>query len=414
MVLIPSDAGVRMRTQTEPVLHPVLPVADVSIDLSDLPPGKVFSAQIQEVLPENTYKALVAGRQLTLALPQGAKAGDLLELVVIDRSPRVVVAQLANPTAEGASGQPYQFTSLSKAGQLIGSLLARDGQNPPSVALTRGQALLAQTPANARQLAADLAPQLARAVGESGLFYEAHQVLWTRGQLPLSALLAEPQGRYASPATLTGAALNNADADTDPAASLQPKLADLGGSGGRPGSPSAQSASSGPLAFLQTLFGLESNPAPSPPAPQTAAATPLPEELRPIVQQQLDAAATQRLAWHGDVWPQQPMHWQIQRDDGSSQQRDAEADRGWTSSLKLTTPRLGEIDAQLKLTAAGVRIAIETSHDASADNLRNAIPWLENSLAAAGVPLLSLRVKPKDSPAAEPPDTAQTPGSSEE
>ncbi|MBK8120176.1 MAG: hypothetical protein IPK39_14130 [Sulfuritalea sp.] len=75
MVLIPNDVGVRMRMQTEAALQPIAPVAEIPADLTDLRPGQAFSARIQEVLPENTYKALVAGRSLTLALPEGAKAG---------------------------------------------------------------------------------------------------------------------------------------------------------------------------------------------------------------------------------------------------------------------------------------------------------------------------------------------------
>jgi len=381
-----------MRTQSEAPLHPVLPTDGVPSDISDLPPGKLFSARIQEVLPDNTYKALVAGRQLTLALPQGAKAGDLLELVVIDRSARVVVAQLANAGADGVSAPPYEFTNLSRAGQLIGSLLGRNGEAPPSVALTRGQALLAEVPTDGKQLASNLAPQLAKAVGESGLFYESHQVQWANGQRPLGDLLAEPQGKFSSPATLE----EHLPKAADIAADVQPKSG--ADATGRP-------AATGALALLQTLLGIEPGQAPKAPEPPVTPnpAQTLPEELRPIVQQQLDAATTQRMAWHGDVWPQQPMQWEIQKDGRSAQEHDGEA-RGWTSSLRLTTPRLGEIDARINFTGSGVRITVATAMDRSASDLRNAIPALEGALAAAGVPLLSLKVN-----VSPPPRSAELP-----
>ena len=94
MALIPPDAGIRMRMQTEAnLLQPVAPVHEIPADLPELRTGQAFSARIQEVLPDNTYRALVAGKQLTLQLPEGAKTGDLLELVVIDRSAKVVIAR---------------------------------------------------------------------------------------------------------------------------------------------------------------------------------------------------------------------------------------------------------------------------------------------------------------------------------
>ena len=379
-MLIPNDVGVRMRMQTETALHAIAPVAEIPADLTELRPGQAFSARIQEVLPENTYKALVAGRSLTLALPEGAKAGDTLELVVIDRTPRLVVAQLANRGATGdLAATSDEFTSLSPTARLIGALLARDGAAPAAAALTRGPALLAAASADSARLAADLAPQLARAVSQSGLFYESHQVQWIMGQRPLSDLLVEPQARHsaaespAAPGKDAGAANGRATAATRPA--------DL----------------SGPMVLLQNLFG--NDEAHHQTRAQSGAATApnpaqaVPEDLRPLVQQQLDAAATQRLAWHGEVWPGQSLNWQIEPDEQRSDDGQTEADRGWITSLRLVTPRLGEIDARLSLTAQGARIVIATPRGASAADLRDATPALEQSMAAAGVPLLALQVK---------------------
>ena len=376
MVLIPNDAGVRLRMQTETALHPVAPVGEIPAELAELHPGQTFSARIQEVLPENTYKALVAGHSLTLALPEGAKPGDTLELVVIDRTPRLIVAQLANRTAAADAGAAgYEFTSLSRTAQLIGALIARDGTPPPPAALTRGEALLPAIPPNSAQLASDLAPQLARAVSQSGLFYEAHQVQWVTGRRPLADLQAEPQAKHA-PAPSPGS----------------------GSAGGEPAARSAAAARgepSGAMVLLQNVFGSEESRQQAG-APQSVAANPagaVPEELRPLVQQQLDAAATQRMAWHGEVWPGQAMNWQIEPDGQQSGAGPADAERGWVTSLRLVTPRLGEIDARLSLTRQGARIAIATPVGASAADLLDAAPALEKSMAAAGVPLLALQVR---------------------
>ena len=77
MAVIPTDAGVRMRTQSDPgQLQALAPIRGVPAGLPEFQPGQTFSARIQELLPDNTYKALVAGRQLTLQLPEGASPGD--------------------------------------------------------------------------------------------------------------------------------------------------------------------------------------------------------------------------------------------------------------------------------------------------------------------------------------------------
>ncbi|MDP1733985.1 MAG: flagellar hook-length control protein FliK [Sulfuritalea sp.] len=379
MVLIPNDVGIRMRMQTEAsLLTPVAPVSEIPADLVELRPGQTFSARIQEVLPENTYKALVAGRSLTLALPQGAKAGDTLELVVVDRTPSLVVAQLThrNSPGDAAAGANPQFANLSRTAQLIGSLLARDGAPPPPAALTRGRALLPAAFADTARLAAELAPQLAKAVGQSGLFYEAHQVQWVMGQRPMKDLLVEPQARHA------------------------PREAPAPGqeSGGLPARPAANASppqQSGPMAILQSLFGNEEarRQVAAQQAPPGNPVQIVPEDLRPLVQQQLDAAATQRMAWQGEVWPGQSLDWQIEPDGQRTGGEQTDSEGSWITSLRLVTPRLGEIDARLSLAPEGVRIVIATPAGASAADLLEAAPSLEKSMAAAGVPLLALQVK---------------------
>lgn len=381
MVLIPNDAGIRMRMQTETALHPIAPVSEIPADLTELRPGQAFSARIQEVLPENTYKALVAGRSLTLALPQGAKAGDTLELVVVDRTPHLVVAQLASRGAaagDAAAEAGAHYANLSRPAQLIGALLARDGNAPPPAALTRGEPLLAAASSDAAKLAGELAPQLARAVGQSGLFYEAHQVQWVMGQRPMSDLLVEPQAKH-SPAQ----------------ASFASEGEPTGGAAARTTASGRSAESSAPAGLLQSLFSgdeiRQQTGAQSATSPHPAQA--VPEDLRPLVQQQLDAAATQRLTWHGEVWPGQSLDWRIEPDGQRTDGGQADSERGWITSLRLTTPRLGEIDARLDLTPAGARISLATPTGASAADLRDAAPSLKESMAAAGVPLLAFQVK---------------------
>jgi len=363
MALIPPDAGIRMRMQTDATLHPVAPATEIPADLPDLRPGQFFSARIQEVLPEATYKALVAGKQLTLSLPEGAKAGDTLELVVVDRSAHAITARLADP-ALTESHQAYEHTTLSPAARLIGRLLTPEGDTPQPAPLNRGQPLLAQAPTQGQQLAS----ALAKAVTNSGLFYEAHQAQWVAGRLPVTQLLQEPQGRL-----------------SNPVAALTKPQVQIAGDIDKP-DVTANSAREATKVITREAAEVASSRI-------TTSTTTIPDEIRPLVQQQLDAAATQRLAWHGEVWPGQVMEWEIERDKPQTSSSQDETPEQWATSLRLTTPRLGSVHATIRLTSAGVGMVIATPHGASAADLRDEIPALAKSLEAAGVPPLLIQVQ---------------------
>jgi flagellar hook-length control protein FliK len=376
MALIPPDAGIRMRLQNEvpQQTQPIAPLPGVSVDLPELSLGQAFTARIQEVLPQNTYKALVAGRSVTLQMPEGAKAGDTLDLVVIDRTPRALVAQLAPQGAIAtAAGQAYPQATLSPAAQLIGELLLPEGETPQPAALNRGQPLLAQPPLTG----SDLASALQKAVTESGVFYEAHQAQWVAGQRPLEQLLLEPQAQSSN---ATAMPRNDAAASTAASDSQRPNT---------------ERHANAPASLLQTFFGNENRgESAATQSPSTMQQHAIPEALRPIVQQQLDAVATLRLVWHGEAWPNQPLEWEIVREDEQGQSAEAETDRtSWRTRLRLDTPRLGHVDASLLLTRDGVQMAIKTPDGATAADLQAALPQLAAALDAAGIPLLGLTIK---------------------
>lgn len=390
MALIPPDAGIRMRMQTEAnLLQPVQPTHEIPSDLPELRPGQTFNARIQEVLPDNTYRALVAGKQLTLQLPEGAKSGDELELVVVDRSARVVIAKLVEGgTAAGQTGEAgsYAFAKFSPAARMIGQLLPAEGEAPPPAQLNRGQPLLPQ-PLQSQNAAALLVPTLAKAVSQSGMFYEAHQAQWVTGKLPLEQLLQEPQGQRSQPAAFQHAAAEIAARTISTAerpVTVNAVLQALQGG--------AEKVGHGGTAVPTEIASAS--------APGTAVlARQVPDDLRPLVQQQLEAVATQRMVWQGEIWPGQTMDWEIGREeperegDGSSNE-----EYRWSTALSLTTPRLGRIDARLRLTAEGVRIMLATPYGASAADLRDEAPKLAGALEAARVPLLDFQVKHEEAP----------------
>jgi hypothetical protein len=379
MVMIPTPVGAQVRSQTDAPLNPLRPVAEIPADLPDLQPGQVFRARIQEVLPENTYKALVAGRLLTLALPEGAKAGDTLELVVVGRTPGAVVAQLVD-AGRGTIAEPFQRSTLSNLGQLLASLLPREGEAAAPARLTQGQPLVSLAALSATDLAQRLPTQLAQAVSTSGLFYEAHQVQWALGQRPLTSLLAEPQGRYAQSETRAafGGAREAESAAEKSALAIRREAA---------------TSSASPLALLQKLFGGEAmgTSALATEASPLATTVVMPDDLRPLVQQQLEAAATQRMVWHGEVWPKQMMEWEIER-DAPQAEASVEDPAVWRTTLRLTLPRLGEIEARVQLSGQDVHLALRMS-DAAVTDLRQAMPALQQALTAAGLTLQSVQAK---------------------
>jgi hypothetical protein len=236
-------------------------------------------------------------------------------------------------------------------------------------------------------LAQSLPARLAQAISTSGLFYEAHQVQWALGQRSLTSLLAEPQGQYAQPATRAAfGGANEAELSAEKsalairreAATNSPSpfaLQKLFG-----GEASGSNASAGQVTLLTSALA---NPG--------AAVVTIPDDLRPLVQQQLEAASTQRLAWHGDIWPGQEMQWEIERDAG---QGDAVADgpAGWRTSLRLTLPRLGEVEARVHLVGKNVHLVLDIP-DAVVPDLQQAVPLLQKALAVAGLTLQPVQAR---------------------
>src|SRR5690349_20164977 len=60
--------------------------------LSEYVPGQKMIAQIQFQLANGAYRATIGQRDVTLALPFSAKAGDALELEVVETEGRIAFA----------------------------------------------------------------------------------------------------------------------------------------------------------------------------------------------------------------------------------------------------------------------------------------------------------------------------------
>jgi len=371
--MIPADLASRLRVALPPAQQetpqPVLPVQKLTDALSNLVPGQRVLAEVVAMLPNGTYRALVAQRDVTLALPFSAKAGDSLELEVLESDGKITLAFVANrTTGQEAAAQARESvpTTLSQTGRLIGNLMgnAEEGAKAAPAPLNGNQPLAKSAPD-----AAQLAPILKEALGKSGVFYEAHQARWVAGQLPTEALRQEPQGKMlptvppptpqsAQPAGQAAALVVQESRSTD--AAVQPTVT-------RTEQPAQPATQQGPV---------------------------IPRELTPIVQQQLDALATQNYAWQGQVWPGQKMWWEISEDGDQQRGPDGEPGKRWQTRLKLDLPALGGIDATLRLQPGG-RVEIQMSADSAASEarLRDNGEALVKRFAAAGLELTQLLVQ---------------------
>lgn len=349
--MIPSALIARLKMLAESTIQSTEPIRALRSDPPPLNPGDRIRALIDSVQPDGSYRAEVAGRSLTLALPAPAKPGDQLDLVITGRTGgpaagserTVVTARMAEPTAPSMPSP-----TLSRTAQLIGALLT--GIDAKPIALAQGAALMPLPGGDAAQIA----PALRDAVSRSGVFYEAHQVQWAEGRLPLELLLQEPQAKLPPGTAL--ALPPRADPPTSAATPTSTPPAE----GGRP------------TATLGAGPG---------------------HEVGAILHKQLDTLATQQLSWQVQLWPGQHLEWEIEapfeREAGGARSDLPE----WRTRLRLTLPRLGPVGAELAVSGRRVSLRLQAGDAERAAQLVLARPQLAAALQAAGLQLTQATVE---------------------
>ncbi len=387
--MIPSDLAARLRLlneasffNTDPPVAGLQRSREIQAQLPDLVPGQRFFATLQRTLPDGTFRAIVAGQQMTLSLNTAAKAGDTLELEVSQLTPRAVFARIVGTEASASTASQSAQPTLSPTGRLISFLLT--GQPTPKPAsLGANQPLLNAPPSSGAQLV----PLLRQAVAQSGLFYESHQAEWVLGKRDTATLQREPQGGLSpgrppptpsSPTTATPPAAAPSTAGAPATAAQSAAAATLSGS-----------ASSEQAADSTRTMASASEAA-------VTRSSPIAERLMPVVHQQLEALATQQYVWHGQAWPGQALEWIIedpQDHDADAQGDGAQTEKNWNTTLRLTLPRLGSVEAQLHLTPAGVALRLRTDDTATMSALDARAAELASALEAANLKLTGLVVE---------------------
>ena len=441
--MIPSDLAARLRMlseasffNNESPVQGLARVKEVQARLSELFPGQRFEATLQRSLPDGTFQAIVAGRTYTLALNHPAKAGDTLELVVTKTDGKTVFAQPANTPSGPAVASN---TALSSTGRLISFLLT--GQpTPQPAALAGGKPLMATAPQVGN--GAQFAPILRQALTQSGLFYESHQAKWLSGKVDLNNLKLEPQGQQNTAATarsastamnqmaglLSGQAsaalreglmqtLNRVTGVTGPAGEAAEAADETANTGNRPANATATGTPSSPATSGKAATAASSNTAQGLTSQQQAAdegggrrvaestqqqqssqalrTSSVPERLIPIVHQQLDALGTQTYVWHGQAWPGQELEWEIEDPEGGEQGGDGHSEE-WNTTLRLTMPQLGGIEARLHLTPAGVALRLLADDADAVAALEAASAQLDSALSAHDLPLMGFVAERRD------------------
>ncbi len=375
--MIPSDVASRLQVSADAAARPVAQTQEIADKLSGLIAGQKVLAEIQSMLPNGTYRAMINQRSITLALPFSAKSGDSLELQVTENDGKLALAVLSRPDGSGGKpGAESASATLSRTGQLISNLFAganrAQNSGTPSVPLNGSQPI-AGAPPNSAQ---DLLPLLKQAITQSGMFYESHQAEWVEGRLPKAALLQEPQGKLSSPAAF--ASVLGGEASATPA---QPK-ANIGEPiiAARLTAEAAQTQSS-------NVEGSKSAVAQSQTQGQVVA-----PQTQPLVQQQLEALATQNFSWQGQVWPGQEMRWEIDEEAARQGQEGEETAPKWSTRLHLTLPNLGEVDAQIRLEGNAITLSMSADSAETRTLMRISSLALRSQLDEAGLTLASMGV----------------------
>jgi hypothetical protein len=318
----------------------VQPVTRVSLEaLRDLVPGDEVRAQVEAVLADKTVRVAIRNQSFTLRLPVPARAGDTLQLSVVTTEPQIKFALARDADI------PEPAASLSETARFITALLDESEKPPLTTTVRAGAPLLAGVPGDSRETAAALHDAFAY----SGMFYEAHQAQWVAGARELAALEHEPQARFTPLRSLHAAAPPDGADDTDSLAVVVPDAA--------------------------------------PHLPEL----PVHRDALTLIKEQLNTLETGQVAWHGIIWQDQPLDWEVAEEPPGDTPQSPGA-LPWRTRLRLTLPRLGAIEAIMHVGPHGVAIDLHADTSATVSALADGRGKLQQSLRATGITPLGISI----------------------
>ena len=351
--------------------------------------GKEYQAQVLSRLSDGSFLVKVDDAVASMKLPAGSKAGDTLDLTLLATQPR--------PTFILGKAEAGATTSLSNAGRLIGNMLQLAQQDGMPSALVGKTPLVATSSAGATQIAS----AMQNAVTFSGLFYESHVAQWAAGTRPASDLLLEPAAK-----------LSNAPL-TAPMTSGQPvPIATNGNDLGQLMS-NVREWVGGERALadlLSTSQTKQTDPDGAQPLLGKQQDLPGNEGIK-LISLQLDTLEQRRIMWQGELFPGQPLDWEISDETPEQKPDQAEPEKSWNSTVRFSLPNLGSVSATIRLTGDHVRVQVNTANEETATTLKKlrqaigrcaGLCWLNPRLSAdqASRPWItsSRRLVPSHSP----------------
>lgn len=311
-------------------------------------PGQKFQGAVQAQVAQGVFKVRIADQIIQMQLPPSIKAGDTIALQVVSTNPRLVFSMSAstNPLST-----PEELSSTSR-------LLSALSQQQPEKGFVNATQKTPLWPTVQAPDSKQMAGMLREALTQSGLFYESHQAQWIQGGRSTEQLLQEPQNqRLQEPQNQLPRQVMAAAEGREERAAIHPDV---------------QRAS---------------------PAQQEAKAPEIPEHLRPLVQQQLNALETRQMVWQGFIWPGQIMQWEIHEREQSAQNQEVVDDqRQWDTTVSLNLPKLGGVSAKLQFSNKGLGLMLNADNPATRKLLSNAAAQLVAALAENEISITNMQV----------------------
>jgi hypothetical protein len=329
--------------------------------------GQAMQAEVLSKLSDGSYVVRVADMAARMPLPPNVQVGNQVPLTLVALNPRPVF-QLA--TAEGGQAFAEAGPPLPEGASPQGAPLAFI-EGKQAAALTRAAALLANTPA---------LPAGTGALHDAGAGASLSKAGKALGDVIAAALKSD------TPATA--------------AVGRTPLLAAPGADAGKIAAALQQGMEKSGLFYeshvAEWAQGTRSQAELAAEPQARGMAPPSDPATAQLINLQLNAHEQARVAWQGQLWPGQDMHWTVERDaperDGADRAGDGESGRGsWQSSLTLRFGALGEVAAKVVLSGGQLHIRLDAPASVR-PLLEGGRDRLAEALDAAGTPLNTLAI----------------------
>lgn len=321
--------------------------------LQNLVAGQQVKGEVLARLSDQVYLVKIAGDIYRTELPEPARPGAQLTLTYRTSEPRPEFS-LQSTRSDAAP------VRLSPAAASLSEALKGPATQPSLQPVKSLEPLLSSSQANTSVLATSLR----NALSFSGLFYESHLLQWHVGERLLTDIQKESRLRLATMAKMAK--------DPVPGETLS-------------ASPGHQESNDDLLAKILRNDELPDNRSPiAAPAEQLASA---------LLREQLETLLSGVFHWQGNVWQDQELAWDVEKQAGES---DQEGEQSWKTSIRLTLPNLGEVSATLVSSAEGIKGQITTDSTATKNAMRQELAGLEKNLADSGLTLISMAIEERD------------------